>query len=135
MSSMFGARPAATRTFSTSTSCFFPAISTLNLTEVLADLHVADLCTREHRDSALLERLGELDAHVVILDRQKLLRDFYDRDLRSERREHVCELAADGAGADDRHRLRRLLEGERFIGRNHARLVQLEPSLRQALHS
>ena len=44
--------------------------------------------------------------------------DVDQRDLGAERVEDVGELAAHRAGADDDDRLRRLLEDERFVGRD-----------------
>jgi hypothetical protein len=100
-----------------------------------ADLDVAHLGRREHVDAAPLERLGHLGRRVGVLEREDLRGDVDERDLGAVGVEHVAELAAHGAGADDEHRLRRLLQHEHVVAREHRGLVQLEPDLREPLHA
>ena len=102
---------------------------------VLAGLHVRDLGAGEHGDAALLERALDFLGRVGVLEREDGRHHVDQRYLRAERIEDVGELAADRAGADDDDRLGRLLEDERFVGRDDGRLVQLEPDLRQTAHA
>ena len=102
---------------------------------VLADLHVRDLRAGEDVDLPLLEGALDLLRAVRILDGEDVRHHLDQRDLRAERVEDVGELAADGAGADDGDRLRRLLEHQRLVRRDDRLLVELQPDLRQPLHA
>ena len=136
MSSTLGARPAATSTFSASSCVLVAAHVDRHRHGVLAHLHVGDLGAGEDVDAALLERPGHLGAGFVVLERAgcgAALRRCVT--LRAEGVEHVGELAAHRAGADDDHRLRRLVEHQHLVGREHRGLVELEADLRQAAHA
>src|SRR5436190_3030191 len=102
---------------------------------ILADLDVRDLGAGEDVDLPLLERALDLLGRIRVLDGQDVRHHLEQRDLRSEGGEDVGELAADGARADDGVRLRRLLQHERLVRRDHGLLVQLQPDLRQPLHA
>src|SRR4051812_34487639 len=82
---------------------------------ILSNLDVADLGAGDDIDLPLLEASRQLGAAVGVLEGQNSGQDFDQRDLGSEGGEDIRELAADGAGTDDGHRLRRLLEDQRFV--------------------
>ena len=106
-----------------------------HLRRTLRDLHVRDLGARENVDAPLLERSGDSRRAVGVLEWQNRRHHFDERDLGAIGVEHVGELAADGAGANDDHRFRRALERQHLVGRQHGLLVELEPDLRQPLHA
>ena len=103
MSSVFTARPAAISTFSTSTVSVLPPASTSSVTLSLPTVAFFTLRAGEHGDPALPEALGEDVGGLRVLEGQDAGQGLDQRDLRAERVEDVGELAADRAGADDRH--------------------------------
>ena len=70
MSSTLGARPAATRTFSTS-SVFLVARPDSHRDAGLTHLDVADLCAEQGVDLPAAKRLSQLDGHVTVLEGKK----------------------------------------------------------------
>ncbi len=101
----------------------------------LGDLHVADLGAGHHVDLALLEGAREFGAAVGVFERQHGGRHFDERHLGAEAREHVGELAAHRAGADDGHGGGRLFGHQHVVAREHHLLVEFEADLRQPLHA
>ena len=135
MFSTFAARPVATSTVSATISCLAPCDFHRQRDGVLADLRGRQLRAGHDVDAALLETALHFARRVLVLEWKDARHRFDQRDLRAERVEHIGELAADGARADDRDGLGRLLENQRFVRRDHRRLVQLEAGLRQAAHA
>jgi len=72
---------------------------------------------------------------IFLFQRKNYGSDVNERDLSSERVEDVRKLAADCAGSDNRHGLRRFFENENFVGRKNVGLVQLEACLRKTFHT
>src|SRR2546423_4030681 len=102
---------------------------------ILADLDVADFGAGQDIDLPLLEAAGELGTAVGILEWQDPGKNLNEGDLSAERGKDVGELAADRASAYDGHRLGRLLQDQRFVGRNDGGLIELKSDLRQAFHA
>jgi hypothetical protein len=100
MCSMFGARPAATSTWSNCSSFFSPPTSTGMVTPDLVAFTVPSLAPTIDLDAALLERPAELGRAVLVLEREQARHHFEQRHLGAEGVEDVGELAAHGAGAD-----------------------------------
>ncbi len=102
---------------------------------ILTDFDVRHLGAGEDFNSALPERLRHFGGAVGVFEREDLRRDLDDGDFSAVGVEHVAELAADRARADDEHRLRRLVQHEHVIAREYGRFVQFEPNLRQSAHA
>ena len=102
---------------------------------ILTDFDVTDLGTGQNIDFPLLEAARELCAAVRVFQRENAGKYLDERDLGPESSEDIGELTTDGAGSDDRHGLGRLLQNQRFVGGDDARLVELEADLWQAFHS
>ena len=134
MFSVFTARPAAISTFSASTVSVLPPASTVERHLVLADRRLGDLGAGDDVDAALPEALGQrVGASASSIGRMRgsasISVTLVPKALKMSANSH-----ADGAGADDGQRRRRLLEEQRLVGADHRRLVDLEPDLRNALH-
>src|SRR5256886_6934065 len=70
-----------------------------------------------------------------VLDGKNPRQGFDERDLHPERLEDAGELHSPGPRADDGERIRHAFQQQRFIRRDHRRLVDLEANLRNAFHA
>ena len=77
-------------------------------------------------DALLLERLLELRGHGLVLDRHETRQQLDDGHLAAEAAVDRRELDADGAAAHDDQRLRNLLEVNRLVAGDDARVIDLD---------
>ena len=114
-SSVRGARPTATRTFSASFSTGLPlAPVQVTLTPVAVFSIFSTLASGVDVDAALFEEAGELLGDLFVFRGHDARQEFEDGDLGAEAAEDGAELDADGAGADDDEGFRHLGDGEDF---------------------
>src|SRR5207248_11613849 len=97
---------------------------------VPARLVAVDLDAGAHLYAPTLERSGDHVDDVVVTTRQQLRQDLEQGDLHAEVAHHRCELAADGAAADDDGRGRQRVEVEHLVGGHHDAPVDVEAGKR-----